>query len=516
MAQPPRLTVTPPAAAAVKPGAPGALLRTAAPEHETLLATLFTRYPDAEWATFARFGWRETPDGLVLTLAALDPPMDGDLDDAVGHVAIQEPYTVRIARLAERHALAVGVVHSHPQDYRTVPSWIDDDMDSYYADYFADFAPSRPYVSVIFARGTNGRLHASGRAWWRGRWHPITRVLTPEGALLVDAHPPPAPAPVPIARIARLVSAFGAEAAQRLANSTVAVIGTSGTGMPAIERLARAGIGHLIVVDPQCFTASNYERLPGTTVDDLPSGSEDGALEDDGELKVELARRLVHSINPACRVTMIHGLLPQEAVIDAVVHADVVLGCTDQHHSRVAVSELAIRYLIPTLDVGVRLEGADGVVTGLIEQYARFLPADSCAWCRGMVDARRVTQELLSPEEAAARQAQARAAQVRGDAAGAYWLDTPQLHTVGFLTMGVGARAAGYAIGWITGRFAPPFTHLQMNAVATFFDVTDTTVAHTPPRETCHCRVLRGVGAQSPELAWLVAPSHWPAAAVRR
>lgn len=137
---PARLTVTPPAAAAVKPGAPGALLRTAAPEHETLLATLFTRYPDAEWATFARFGWRETPDGLVLTLAALDPPMDGDLDDAVGHVAIQEPYTVRIARLAERHALAVGVVHSHPQDSRTVPSWIDDDMDSYYADYFADFA----------------------------------------------------------------------------------------------------------------------------------------------------------------------------------------------------------------------------------------------------------------------------------------------------------------------------------------------------------------------------------------
>lgn len=508
MAQPPRIAIPSPRLEAFAADQPSILLRTAAPEHEQLLDVLCARYPNAEWATFARFGWRETPMGLVITLAALDLPAPGDLDSEVAHVAIQEPYTVRIARLADTHPLAVGVIHSHPEGYRTAPSRIDDDMDAYFADYFADFAPDRPYVSVIFARDPDGSIRASGRAFWNGRWWPISRVLSPMGAVHVDAHRRPDVRPVALARLARLVSSFGVEAAQRLANATVAVIGVSGTGMPAVERLARAGVGHLIVVDPDHFTASNFERLPGTTVADLPVDGQQGAL------KVDLARRLVHSINPDCQVTAIHGRLPQEEVLDAVVHADVVLGCTDQQHSRVAQSELATRYLVPVLDVGVNLEGGDGQITGLIEQYTRFLPADACVWCRAMVDARRVTQELLSPAEQETRRAQAANARARGDAADAYWLDVPLLHTVGFLTGVVGMRAAGYAIGWITGRFAPPFTRLQLNAAAPWFDVTDQTDEHAPPRATCDCRQMRGLGARGLEWSWLAVPSHWSPAVV--
>src|SRR5258706_3754950 len=104
------------------------IVRAAAPETDRLWATLFRRYPDAEWETFARFGWRETPESLVLTLAALDAPGQGDLDEDAGHVVIREPYTLRVALEAERHSLAVGVIHSHPASYHTGPSVIDDDM----------------------------------------------------------------------------------------------------------------------------------------------------------------------------------------------------------------------------------------------------------------------------------------------------------------------------------------------------------------------------------------------------
>src|SRR5690348_16091956 len=45
-----------------------AVIRMASADADTLFAVLFRRYPEFEWATFARFGWRETPSGLVLSL----------------------------------------------------------------------------------------------------------------------------------------------------------------------------------------------------------------------------------------------------------------------------------------------------------------------------------------------------------------------------------------------------------------------------------------------------------------
>ena len=101
-----------------------ALVRCAAPEWNSLRDIVFSRYPELEWATFARFGWREAKDRLIVTLAAIDPPSGTDLDDSVGHVAISEPYSLRMALGAEKHSLAVGVIHSHPENCPPIASAI--------------------------------------------------------------------------------------------------------------------------------------------------------------------------------------------------------------------------------------------------------------------------------------------------------------------------------------------------------------------------------------------------------
>jgi ThiF family len=487
------------------------IVRAGAVTWAALLRVLLTRYPHDEWATFARFGWRDTPDGLVVTLAALDVPATGELDSSVGHVAIQEPYTLRVALAAEAHPLAVGVIHSHPEGSRTWPSIVDDDMDGYYAPYFAGFAPGRPYVSLIVARDGSGPVRASGRVYWHGRWHQVTRFLIPSALVSVDSREPPArpvPPPASLARVARLASALGDDAAHRLAGATVAVVGASGTGSPAVEVLARAGVGHIITVDPDIFAPSNLERVHGAVAADVPDGDEPGIP------KVALARRHIHSINPACRVTAIHGALPQAEVLDAVLHADVVLGCTDQQHSRAALSDLAARYLVPVLDVGVSLEGDAGHMSGLIVQLTRFLAEDPCVYCRGMVRPAKIAKELMSPAEQQLRQAAARAAQERGDQGGAYWHDDPQLNTVGFLTTAAGGMAAGYVIGWITGRFELPFERLQMNLAAPYLDVTNTTADDIPARATCGCRRAHGQADQGGADAFINPPAHWPPSVV--
>src|SRR5262245_24503266 len=76
------------------------ILRLADPEFSALKKTVFKRYPRWEWATFARFGWRETADSLVISLTSLDLPEIGDLNESVGHVAIDEKYSLRVALTA--------------------------------------------------------------------------------------------------------------------------------------------------------------------------------------------------------------------------------------------------------------------------------------------------------------------------------------------------------------------------------------------------------------------------------
>lgn len=476
----------------------GVLLRVAEPEFGQLRKLVFRRYPALEWASFARFGWRELPTGLVITLAALDPPTAGDLNEKVGHVAIDERYTLRMALGAEKHRLAVGVIHSHPEGGAPAPSHIDDDMDTYYARYFADFAPGRPYVSLILS-DVKG-LVISGRVFWRGRWLQVERTAAERTAL--ETWPEgrrPSETRVDVVRAARFASAFGEQALRRLRGSTAAVIGAGGTGSAAVEVLARAGVGRLVLVDPDTFDRSNLERVHGGYPEDAREATP----------KVLVAKRHVHAIDPSIIVEPFLGRLPQREVVDALVSADVVLGCTDQQHSRLALSDLAFRYLLPSLDCGVVLEGKDGRVTGQVAQLVRFLAADPCALCQGMVEADRVKQELMSDEERQRRRLAAEEAMLRGDDPNPYWRNQPQLNTVGYLTTAVGAMVAGYAIGWLTGRFDTPFERMQMNFVAKYLDVTDLSQRQRPE---CACGRFRGWADQGQADSLISPPDHWPRA----
>jgi molybdopterin/thiamine biosynthesis adenylyltransferase len=472
------------------------LLRVAPPDFSEMKRLVFQRYPELEWATFARFGWRETPTVLVLTLASVDPPQPGDLNELVGHVAIDEQYTLRTALSAEKHGLAVGVVHSHPKGFAPTPSNIDDDMDTYYARYFADFAPDRPYVSLILS-AVEGRETISGRIFWRGRWLTLEHTIAErENIETWPCGRSPTRKVLLQARAERFAAAFGAEALARLRASTVAVIGAGGTGSAAIEVLSRAGVGRLIVVDPDRVEPSNLERMHGA----FPIHAKNSML------KAKVARDHIQAIDSSIEVLAFCGRLPQKEVVDAVVTADVALGCTDQQHSRLALSDLAIRYLVPSIDCGVVLEGGRGKVTGQVAQFVRFLAADPCALCREMILQARLDQELMSEEERTQRQAAAHAARQRGDDPNPYWQNEAQVNTVGYLTTMVGAMTAGYAIGWITGRFDTPFERMQMNFVAKYLDVTDLSQR---ARRECVCQRSRGSADQGSIDALISVPDHW-------
>lgn len=95
---------------------------------------------------------------------------------------------------------------------------------------------------------------------------------------------------------------LGSAGIARLAEARVAVIGLGGVGSFAVEALARAGVGHLLLVDPDRVDVTNINRqLPATfrTV---------------GRLKAEVVREHVLDINPAAEARlMTEPYLPETA-----------------------------------------------------------------------------------------------------------------------------------------------------------------------------------------------------------
>jgi len=83
---------------------------------------------------------------------------------------------------------------------------------------------------------------------------------------------------------------IGAEALERLAASSGAVVGLGGVGSFAVEALARAGIGRLVLVDHDEYSESNLNRQLGALRSTI------------GRSKAEVMAERVLDINPKARV----------------------------------------------------------------------------------------------------------------------------------------------------------------------------------------------------------------------
>ena len=83
---------------------------------------------------------------------------------------------------------------------------------------------------------------------------------------------------------------IGKESVEKLKNSRVAVFGVGGVGGYAVEALARAGVGHIDLIDSDKVALSNINRQIIATHLTV------------GQYKTEAARDRIATINPECSV----------------------------------------------------------------------------------------------------------------------------------------------------------------------------------------------------------------------
>jgi len=141
----------------------------------------------------------------------------------------------------------------------------------------------------------------------------------------------------------------------KLARSCIAIIGAGGLGGQIILLLARIGIGRLIVVDHDCFDATNLNRQALSAVESL------------GMSKFEQAAKTVKGINPAVRVDGRQARIDPENAEETLSGADLVIDALDNIPDRFLIEGIAKKLGIPLVH---------GAVAGLEGQIMTVFPED--------------------------------------------------------------------------------------------------------------------------------------------
>jgi hypothetical protein len=173
----------------------------------------------------------------------------------------------------------------------------------------------------------------------------------------------------------------------------VGVIGCSGTGGPVILQLAHLGVGRLVLVDPDRIEVKNLNRIPGATMKDALNKA----------FKVDVAKRYVQRLELGTEVLALNTDLANAEAVRAIAECDIVFGCMDGAEGRHLLNRVASFYLLPYLDLGVRLDadgrGGVGQVCGTVH-YLK--PGGSSLLSRGVYTLEEVRAEGLrriDPEE---------------------------------------------------------------------------------------------------------------------
>lgn len=158
---------------------------------------------------------------------------------------------------------------------------------------------------------------------------------------------------------ARTEQLLGPGAMARLGAARVAVFGLGGVGSFVVEALARAGVGHLRLVDYDSSNATNINRQLFALHSTL------------GVPKVEVAAARIRDINPGCQVDPRQAFIDPETVEGLLEpDLDLAVDAIDSLSSKVLLLAACVRQGLPVLSsmgAGGRVDGGQ-VLVGDLDQ----------------------------------------------------------------------------------------------------------------------------------------------------
>ncbi|MCL2180694.1 MAG: HesA/MoeB/ThiF family protein [Treponema sp.] len=138
-----------------------------------------------------------------------------------------------------------------------------------------------------------------------------------------------------------IIPQIGEEGQNKLAGSSVIVVGAGGLGSPALTYLAAAGVGRLGIVDHDTIAINNLNRqfLYDT------SGV--------GHIKVESAKERLTGFNDEIKIEICNERLTGKNAENILTGYDIALGAVDSFETRFIINKACAALCIPYIDGGI-------------------------------------------------------------------------------------------------------------------------------------------------------------------
>lgn len=134
-----------------------------------------------------------------------------------------------------------------------------------------------------------------------------------------------------------LLQGFGEDGQRKLSNSSALILGCGALGCVAANMLARAGVGHLVIVDRDFIEITNLQRQVLFDEQDVA----------DAIPKAEAAKRQLVRINSQVEVTAIVDDIDFHNIEKFADGADVFIDGLDNFETRYLVNDLSVKKAIP-------------------------------------------------------------------------------------------------------------------------------------------------------------------------
>jgi molybdopterin-synthase adenylyltransferase len=384
------------------------------------------------------------------------------------HLTISPDFFNEVVSASLRTGLTPVVAHSHPMSDEARYSPTDDFGELRLLPVLGQLLPDRSPASLLLSR-----QQMIGRRLIDGAFHAFAAVTVSDISTTRYGREPIPPGVSEGDQYDRVVRAIGCYGHGRLRQLRVGIVGVGGTGSAVAEQIARLGVKEIVLVDPDRVEPSNLPRIYGATHEDIARSS----------LKVDVIARHLGAIQPELLLRTVAESAVRQPVLLELSDLDLVFGCTDNHLSRAVLNRFAHQYLVPVVDMGVRLDARSGSVTAAAGRVSVVGVGMTCLRCSGHIDPERVRAEALPAGE---RANLARDGYVQG-------IDDPEPAVISLNTM-VAATAVTVAIGMYTNLVgAPP-------AVNQIIDFRDGTTFAVSPVHLASCDVctagggLKGLG----------------------
>lgn len=316
----------------------------------------------------------------LLVRRFLPVPPESYIERESYHLEIAPAFYNRVISECLADRLTPVIVHSHPFHGEAVYSSSDDYGESRLLETLSALLPNtRPASLVISYTSVTGREFVNAKF---RRLSGISIIGTPVHTILFGDNERPHAISE---RFDRQIRAFGEEGQRTLQRLNVAVVGLGGIGSLVAEQLARAGVGHILLIDFDQIEESNVSRVFGAISRNV------------GQPKTEVIGKYLRKLG--ANISIINDSAIRQSVLLRLRDRDAIFACVDNDQARAILNRFAHQYMIPLIDHGTRLDGRSGTVTAAAGRVSIVGPGFTCLRCSHHISSERIRAESMPREE---------------------------------------------------------------------------------------------------------------------